>query len=134
MFLYSFPFDSETQTRKKKKEERQRKKTENVQSRVRCRQTNSILIITVNFSHSSNLCLSHIPASALLHNSSFIIILLLAPLLFCPCHPSCSLLLSSSLLDVEDLCRQPVVPVLQLGKARPPHLRLKLLPADRTRK
>ena len=31
-------------------------------------------------------------------------------------------------LDVEDLCRQSVVPVLQLGEAGPSHLRLKLLP------
>lgn len=37
------------------------------------------------------------------------------------------LFLSSSLLDVEDLCGESVVPVLQLGKARPFHLGLKPL-------
>lgn len=41
---------------------------------------------------------------------------------------------SSLLLDVEDLCRQSVVPVLQLGEARPLHLRLKLLSGRRWEK
>lgn len=126
----------QTHKQERKKEERQRKKTGNVHSRVTCRQTNSILRRTAAFSHPSNLRLAHIPA----HNGSSLILLLSAPWLFCPCRPPClllrssspALLLSSSLLDVEDLCRQPVVPVLQLGKARAPHLRLKLLPADGT--
>lgn len=105
--------------------------------------TRSILTLTVSISHSMNLLYNTISHSRGVSSSScFFFLSLMHPLFlcFCPClflsstcrpplRLSLSLLLScsSSLLDVEDLCRKSVVPVLQLGKARPFHLWLKPL-------
>lgn len=142
-FPFRFRATEPKQEEKKEGKERKKKRDQalaadrHIWQVISSRWTLSILTLTVNVSHSPNLAYDTIPRSGGASSSSCSFCfpplnnLTPAPVnssAFCPCSPSHAPVRGSSLLlDVEDLCRQSVVPVLQLGEAGPLHLWLKLL-------